>query len=211
MGKINCNSKINKDKDLEIDMEEWQNEKCSGIGIKKMKAYKCDLTLSELIKKRERFWKMKTNPKNKNWNIWIIIQQAVTYDEYRSSLLLEEYEIQPINGCINHLIDKNGNHYYIPNYCINDPYFERDFNKYDNKEESIIKIRFYRYGGEPPLILEVSNLMSGKELKEKYKEKYKIDKQKNIRLFISGIEIKNEQYLYQHNINQEKPIYVIIN
>jgi len=30
-------------------------------------------------------------------------------------------------------------------------------------------------------------------------------------MFISGIEIQNNQFLYQHNINEEKPIYVIIN
>ena len=36
------------------------------IGIKKMKAYKCNLTLNELNKRRERFWKLKTNPKNLN-------------------------------------------------------------------------------------------------------------------------------------------------
>lgn len=47
-------------------MEEWENGKYCGIGIKKMKAYKCNLTLNELNKRRERFWKLKTNPKNLN-------------------------------------------------------------------------------------------------------------------------------------------------
>ena len=213
MGNINKNTEVySKDKELELDMEEWENEKYSGIGIKKMRAYKCDLTLTELDKKREKFWKIKTNPKNKNWTIWIIIKQAVNYDEHRACLLLEEYEIQPLYGCINHLIDKNGNKYDIPNYCINDPYFERDLNySNNNKEEFIIKVKFYRYGGEPPLILEVGNNMKGKELKEKYKKICNIPEDKNIRLFISGIEIKNEHCLYQHNINEEKPIYVIIN
>ena len=157
MGNINHFSKVNSnDKDIEKDMEEWENGEYSGIGIKKMKAYKCNLSLTELNKKRERFWKVKTNPKNKNWTNWIIIQQAITYDEHRSCLLLEEYEIKPLNGCINHLIDKNNNQYDIPNYCINDPYFERNISKYNNNtEEALIKIRFYRYGGEPQLTMEV--------------------------------------------------------
>lgn len=85
-----------------------------------MKAYKWDLSLTELNKKRERLWKIKTNPKNKNWTNWIIINQAITYDEHQAFLLLEEYEIKPLKGCINHLIDKSNNQYDIPNYCIND-------------------------------------------------------------------------------------------
>lgn len=41
------------------DMEEWEGNKYSGSGIKKMKAYKCDLTLEELQIKREKFWHSK--------------------------------------------------------------------------------------------------------------------------------------------------------
>lgn len=211
MGNINNKHQIeSKDADLFNDMEEWENGIYCGIGIKKMKAYKCNLTLNELNKRRERFWKLKTNPKNFNWTIWIIIHQAVVYDEHRSSLLLEEYEIKPLNGCINHLIDKLGNKYDIPNFCINDPYYERDINQ-NNIEKCNLKIKFYTYGNESPKFLEVINTMTGKDLKEKYKNKFMVNKDKNIRMFISGVEIKNEQFLYQHNINKEKPIYVIIN
>ena len=213
MGIVNNNDIISsKEKELEDDMEEWKNERYSGIGIKRMKAYICNLSLSELNKRREKFWKNKINPKNKNWIIWKIIHQAITYDEHRSKLLLEEYEISPLNGCINHLIDNNGNEYNIPNYCINDPYFERNINENDNiPGKTVVKIRFYRYGGEPPITLEVNKLMTGKDLKNIFKKYSNINEDKNIRMFISGIEIQNNQFLYQHNINEEKPIYVIIN
>ena len=41
-------------------------------------------------------------------------------------MILEEYHLTTAEGCINHIIDEEGNHYHIPNYCINDPYFEKE-------------------------------------------------------------------------------------
>lgn len=192
------------------DMEEWDNQKFSGIGIKKMKAYKCNLSLNELNKKRQNFWNKRINPKEENWINWKIIHQAILYDEPRTELLLKEYDFQPKNGCINHLIDKNGNIYKIPNYCINDPYFERILPENKNKENINIKVRFYKYGENPPLLLDVNNNLTGKELKKEYKSYSKLGKKKKIRLFVCGIEIKDNDYLYQHNLNEEKPIFVII-
>ena len=107
------------------DMEEIKEDIYVGIGIKKMKGYKCDLKINELNQLRKHFWEVKTNHCNKNWVVWDTIKRAVEYDESRSSLLLEEYGIKPVNGCINHLVDSKGNYYKIPNYCINDPYFEK--------------------------------------------------------------------------------------
>ena len=107
------------------DMEEIKEDIYIGIGIKKMKGYKCDLKINELNELRGHFWEVKTNHCNKNWVVWNTIKRAVEYDESRSSLLLKEYNIKPVNGCINHLVDSKGNYYKIPNYCINDPYFEK--------------------------------------------------------------------------------------
>lgn len=53
--------------------------------------------------------------------------------------------------------------------------------------------------------------MAAKKLKEEFIKMQKIDGDKKIRLFVYGIEIKDDEFLYQHNLNQEKPIYVIIN
>ena len=75
------------------DMEEIKEDIYVGIGIKKMKGYKCDLIIDELNKKREQFWKIKTNTKNKNWIVWSTIKRAVAKDEERASILLEEYKL----------------------------------------------------------------------------------------------------------------------
>ena len=72
------------------DMEEIKEDIYVGIGIKRMKGYKCDLKINELNQLREKFWKVKTNHCNKNWVVWGNIKRAVEYDESRSSLLLGE-------------------------------------------------------------------------------------------------------------------------
>ena len=125
------------------DMEEIEGDIYVGNGIKRMKAYKCDLTIDELNKRKEKFWNTVTDcNNNKNWKNWNIIRRAITYDEVRGSILLNEYDIKCKNGCIDHLIDKEGNEYKVPNYCINEPYFERELGKEDIKAD-INNIIFY--------------------------------------------------------------------
>ena len=195
------------DNEVFEDMEETKEDIYVGVGIKKMKGYICSLKIDELNKKREHFWEVKTNTKNKNWIVWSTIKRAVLYDELRASLLLEEYKIKPVNDCINHLIDSKGNKYRIPNYCINEPYFgiinseEKDVN-----EEKLI-LNFY---GAKKFGIEVSNKLKGKELKNDIKNKEQIEDGKKIRLFYRGIEIKDEDFLYNHDINENTLINILI-
>ena len=190
------------------DMEEINENIYVGIGIKKMKGYKCTLKIDELNKLREHFWEIKTNTNNNNWIIWKTIKRAVAYDELRASLLLEEYKIKTVNGCINHLIDSKGNHYKIPNYCINDPYFEK-IEIYEKKvEEKIIKIKLY---GWKEFIMEISNKKLGKDLKNEIKIKEKIEDNKIIRIFYRGMEIKDNDFLYNHGLNEYSKVNLIVN
>ena len=223
----------------ENDMEEWEGDKFTGVGIKRMKAYKCNLAIDKLEALRKHFWKAKLKDKNLFTN-WSIIKRALEMDEPRDIHYLQHFNIEPVNGCINKCKDKDGNLYLIPNYCVNDPYYERiiqnnndnanknnqyndninddnDFicnntKKNDNNqiEEKIFKIRFYKYGNDNKLTLEVNNKLSGKGLKEQYKAKENIDYNTKIKMIICGVELKDEEYLYQHNLTEDKPIYVII-
>ena len=117
--KLDIQSMIDAQKKEYPDMEEWQGDKYKGIGIKRMKGYKCDLPIDKLNIKRDEFWKVKTSHGNPNYKTWRIINQACVYDEYRAKMLLEEYDLSTYEGCINHIVDKNNIHYIIPNYCIN--------------------------------------------------------------------------------------------
>ena len=194
------------------DMEEIEGDIYVGNGIKRMKAYKCDLTIDELNKRKEKFWNTVTDcNNNKNWKNWNIIRRAITYDEIRGSILLNEYDIKCKNGCIDHLIDKEGNEYKVPNYCINEPYFERELGKEDIKDD-INNIIFYgNYKGNIfNFDFKVSNKLTGKELKNIIKNKRELDINTNIRLFEKGFEIKDEDYLYQHKLNNNSNVLLVI-
>ena len=93
-------------------------------------------------------------------------------DKVRCLHALEKVELTPVFGCLNILLDKKDKLYFIPNFCINELFFEKNFNKekITKENEKIIKLILY----ETSLCLcdefEVSNIISGKELKKTAKK-----------------------------------------
>lgn len=65
------------------DMKEWKGERYTGIGIKKMRGYKCTLPIDKLNQKREAFWAKR---ESENFNTWRIIHQACIMDECKLAL-----------------------------------------------------------------------------------------------------------------------------
>ena len=63
------------------DMKEWEGERYTGIGIKRMKGYKCELPIDKLNERRNAFWKAKNNRNNPRYKVWRVINQACVYDE----------------------------------------------------------------------------------------------------------------------------------
>ena len=181
------------------DMPEWDGDRYAGIGLKKMKGYKCDLPIDELNKKRDEFWDTRNSRETPNYETWNVINQACVFDELRANMLLEENSLTTKRGCINHIIDPEGNHYHIPNYCINDPFFERQFKLKKNVEEKKVKIKMFEPSGNIDEEKSVPNTITGKELKELFKKEHKIGDNYNLRLFFGGMEIKDEHFLYQKN------------
>ena len=209
MGNQNTNNNI---KEYENDMEEWEGNLFSGVGIKRMKAYKCKLNANELEKKRNKFWEIKLKNRKENFINWSIIQRAITLDEPRDIHYLQYFNIEPIDNCIKECRDKEGIIYKIPNYCINDPYFERQLNdkNINQIEEKLLEIKIYRYGDFEPFTLKVKNTLSGEDLKEKCREHEKLNNNEKIMVVVYGIEIKSQEYLYQHNLTEDKPIFLIV-
>ena len=209
--KLYDNSTIDYQKKEFPDMEEWEGERYKAIGIKKMKGYKCILPIDKLNQKREEFWENRNGHKNLNYKMWRIINQACIYDEARARMLLDEYDLKTYEGCINHIIDKKGNHYIIPNYCINDPYFERQFKIENNFENKNIKIKLFEpLNNNNSVVLNVTNSINGQELKKIYCEKIGISfDDYNLRLFFGGQEIKDNNFLYQYNLQKGFKIQVM--
>ena len=201
---------INEQKKEFPDMEEWEGNRYKGIGIKKMKGYKCDLPIDKLNEKRENFWGKKDNHDYPNYKIWRIINQACVFDEYRANILLEEYQLTTFNGCINHIVDKRNNHYIVPNYCINDPYFEKEYKVENDIEKQNIKVKIYEVSNNVDISLEVENTLTGLELKKIFCDNEKIDMDKfNIRMFFAGLEIGDNNYLYQYDLHNGYKIQVM--
>ena len=208
--KMDIQSIINEQKIEFPDMEDWEGERYKGIGIKRMKGYKCNLQIDKLNQKRDEFWSKRNEHGNPNYKIWRIINQACVYDEYRANVLLEEYNLTTYEGCINHIVDKKGQHYIVPNYCINDPYFEKEYKIKDNIVKKNIKVNLYEVANNTNSILEVNNLITGEELKKLFCKKNNISYDDfRIRMFFAGCEITNDHFLYQYNIKDEFKIQVM--
>ena len=208
--KMDIQSIINEQKIEFPDMEEWEGERYKGIGIKRMTGYKCNLQIDKLNQKRDEFWSKKNAHGNPNYKIWRVINQACVYDEYRANVLLEEYNLTTYEGCINHIVDKKGQHYIVPNYCINDPYFEKEYKIKDNVVKKKLKVNLYEVANNTNTILEVNNLLTGEELKKLFCKKNNISYDDfRIRMFFAGSEITNEHFLYQYNIKDEFKIQIM--
>lgn len=209
MTKEDIEESIKRQKEEFPDMPEWKGNRYKGIGIKKMKGYICNLQIDKLIEKREEFWGLRNNSDTPNYKTWRIINQACVYDEYRANVLLEESGLTTADGTINHIIDKRGNHYMIPNYCINDPYFEKEYKLNEEVEEKKFKIKMYETSQNLTIDMEVSNKLTGAQLKEEFIKKAKYDNNIKIRLFFSGQEIRDEHFLYQHSLQNGFKIQVM--
>ena len=98
------------------------------------------------------------------------------------------------------ILDKTtGEIFNVPNFCIIDPVYERDFNVFNNKEikEKKINIFLFDLRSNKQIELQVSNKMSGDKLKAMFAEKASIDMNRfRIRLLCKGQEIKDDLCLY---------------
>ena len=205
------NHEINKIKNNNIrdpnfpDMEEWPGDRYKGIGIKRMKGYKCDLPIDKLNELREKFWTTKIE-ENENWRI---IQQICIFDEERANITLGRFNFEVAENCVNHIIGNNGEHYFVPNYCINDPYFEKEL-KEDDVPEKKIKLFLYDVSSDTTIEETFSNHDTGQTIKNTFYKETKINENEyKIRLFFSGTEIKDSDFIYQHRLEDDFKIQVM--
>ena len=200
------NPNFNNERDPNFpDMEEWPGERYKGIGIKRMKGYKCDLPINKLNEMRDKFWTTKIE-ENDNWRI---IHQICVFDEERANLTLGQYNFEVAENCVNHIIGNNGEHYYVPNYSINDPYFEKELNNKD-VEEKKIKLCLYDVSSDTTIKEIFSNHDKGETIKKKFFEETKLNENEyKIRLFFSGMEIKDNDFIYQHKLEDNFKIQIM--
>ena len=194
-----------------FDMPLWNNGKKVGYGIKEMPAYKCNLKVNELEKKRKAFWHSKKND-TKHIQQWNIIHQACVYPHIKSEEYLAEHGFKTLDGCINICVDPQGNIYKVPNYCINDPYFEKELKpKYRGNTNNIINIDLLNVSLNKKNNINANENTKGSDLINIYAKLNNIDLNKNvIRLLYGGGLIREDETLYQHKVKSGDFIQVSI-
>ena len=183
------------------DMPLWNNGKKVGFGIKEMPAYKCNLKINELEKKRKIFWNYQKNH-GRHVHQWNIIHQACVFPHIKSEEYLAEHGFKTVEGCINLCVDPQGNIFRVPNYCINDPYFEKELKpKNRGNANKIIKIELLNVSKNIKYNLNANENTKGSDLINYYAKLNKIDlKRYVIRLLYGGRLIRENETLYQHNV-----------
>ena len=104
----------------------------------------------------------------------------------------------------------------VPNYCICDPVFERDYDqiKEQNKdiEEKKIKIILYYLAQNKNINLHATNKTLVKKIKEAFAKKMNIDLNTHkIRLLFRGQELLDENLLCYNNVEDMSKIQVMVN
>ena len=189
------------------DMPLWGNGIMKGFGIKQMPGYKCDLRIDELIQLRDEFWASRETFKMQ----WKIIHQACVYDHIKAEEYLYKNNIKTLNGCINQCVDSYGNIFKVPNFCINDPYFELELLPKDNQHHEEIEITLFDIVNQKNIKLKVNESEKGSDIIKKYAEKNNIDLNDNvIRLLFGGGIIKDDDTLYQHKVKNGFSIQICV-
>ena len=104
----------------------------------------------------------------------------------------------------------------VPNYCVTDPIFERNYDRIKEKvkdiEEKKIKIILYYLAENRNINLSATNKTSVKKVKIVFAKKMDIDLSTHkIRLIFRGQELLDENLLYFNNIENMSKIQVMVN
>ena len=185
-----------------------------GEGIKQIPSYVCKMPYDKLNELREKFWKSKKKDKR----IWKAIRECCESDANTAVILLEAAEMACVNSDLRKvmLLSNPDYVYKVPNFCVCDPIFERDYDKIkeNNKDiESVkIKIVLYYLAKNKNIKLHVTNKTNIKKVKEAFAKKMEIDlKTHKIRLLFRGQELLDKNLLYFNNVEDGSKIQVMVN
>ena len=166
------------------------------------------INISELNNLRDSFWNtMYLEDKV----IWPIIYQACVFDHQKAEIYLANNNLSTQKGCINNIVDFKGKVYHIPNYCINEPYFELELLKENEIHNEEIEIHLLDINNGKTETIKISESAKGKEIKERFTSLHNIDRLNNtIHLLFGGGIIKDNESLYQHKVKNGYGVQVCI-
>ena len=167
----------------------------------------------ELNKLREAFWESRTA----NRPVWNVIRECCTTDHETAVILLEEAGMGCLEGNLRKvfLFSSPECIFLVPNYCVCDPCFEKDFEEIETKADDIqeekVNVVCYYLAKNKDVVLEVSNKSKVKDVKKQFAKKIKKQYEKySIRFLFKGQEMQNEHLLCYHGIQNMSKIQVMV-
>lgn len=188
--------------------------KTIGEGIKKIPSYKCTIPFDKLNKLRDSFWKSKKRYKV----LWDVLKECCETDSDTAEILLEAATMECLEGNLRkvYFLSNPEFIFHVPNFCICDPVFEREYegikNKYKKIDEKNIVIYLYYVSRNKNVKIETTNKTSVKEIKVAFSKNINIkyDEYK-IRLFFKGLELLDDNLLCYNNVDNMSKIHAMVN
>jgi hypothetical protein len=118
--------------------------------------------INELIQLRQEFWSKKDEilfkknlkifsnlfylgSKKENRRSWQIIQRACETDHATAELILSNSGLVCLDGNMKCIVDTaSGVVFNLPNFCINDPYYKKEFLKPEEVPEKMLAVRIIK-------------------------------------------------------------------
>lgn len=185
-----------------------------GEGIKQIPSYKCKIPFDQLNELKEKFW----NSRKKNKRIWKVIRECCESDAGTAVILLEAAEMACSHNDLREVIVLSNPDYIfkVPNYCVCDPVFERDYEEIKKNEieieEKQINIILYYLDENKDININTSNKAQVKKIKEAFAQKMNIDLNNHrIRLLFRGQELLDDNLLFYNKVENMSKIQVMVN
>lgn len=194
------------------DMEETRHRRYIGIGVKKIPNYKCQLPYDKLEELREEFW----IGKNQTDKVWAILRKCCEVDGETAEKILKEANQIVVERDMRQTYSRYQPNfiYHVPNFCICDPYYEKDFDGYEKLynevDDRIIKIKILYKNNNKEYDIKIRNKCTGFDLKHLLARILDLDsRENNFRIIYKGQEILDTHCMYYHNLKDNEKLYVL--
>ena len=163
---------------------------------------------------KEKFW----NSRQYYKRAWKVIRECCESDAGTAVILLEAAEMACVTDSLREVMILSNPDiiFKVPNYCICDPVFERDYEKIKEETKDIEEIKIvvllYYLAENKTIKIHATNKSKVKKLKEAFAGKMNIDLNTHkIRLLFRGQELLDDNRLCYNKIENMSKIQVMVN
>ena len=115
--------------------------------------------------------------------------------------------ISVVDYSLQKLKDKQGNVFFIPNYILNEPYYERQEIKPKDGKVTLVLVNFFE---NAKVKIDILSTLTVKDLMDEYVKITEITGNYKLRLFVNGFEMKAEEIIGSYKMNENQIVQVSI-